>query len=146
MREQEPLTDEDYRQLLRFRNELRRFLRWSEQQAARVGMTAAHHQLLLAIRGHPSERPPTMTDVARHLLLKHNSAVERVDRAEAAGLVRRTIDREDSRVVRLALTQQGAQRLHELSALHLEELRRMSQNVASLNHQQAGTSGDGEKG
>ncbi|MCH7720116.1 MAG: hypothetical protein IH988_03880 [Planctomycetes bacterium] len=31
---------------------LRRFLRWSEQQAKASGLTPAHHQLLLAIRGH----------------------------------------------------------------------------------------------
>ena len=45
-------SDSDYRRMLAFREGLRRFLHWSEQQALAVGVTPAHHQLLLAIRGH----------------------------------------------------------------------------------------------
>jgi hypothetical protein len=47
-------TDADYRHLLEFRTGLRRFLRWSEDQANAQDLTAAQHQLLLAIKGHPS--------------------------------------------------------------------------------------------
>jgi len=45
------LADEEYTKLLAFRTGLRQFLRWSEDQAATVGLTPAQHQLLLAIRG-----------------------------------------------------------------------------------------------
>ena len=41
-------TDEDYQRLLELRTGLRRFLRWSEQQAEAAGVTPAQHQLLLA--------------------------------------------------------------------------------------------------
>jgi len=44
------LSDADYQQLLEFRDGLRRFLHWSEQQATGAGLTPAQHQLLLAIR------------------------------------------------------------------------------------------------
>ncbi|MBV9283293.1 MAG: MarR family transcriptional regulator, partial [Acidimicrobiia bacterium] len=45
---------------------------------------------------------------------------------EAAGLLERTPDAADQRVVRLRLTRLGARRLEQLSALHLEELRRLA--------------------
>src|SRR2546423_727204 len=54
------LHDSDYRRLLEFRDGIRRFLRWSEGEAAAVGLTAAQHQLLLAVRGHGTGRDPTI--------------------------------------------------------------------------------------
>src|SRR3954471_23979052 len=99
------LTDEDYDRLLAFRDGLRRFLHWSEQQASDAGLTPAQHQLLLAIRGHG--KAPSMTEVASHLMLRRHSAVELVDRAARAGLVRRLQDEADQRVVRLELTAAG---------------------------------------
>lgn len=120
------ITDADYRRLLEFRTGLRRFLRWSEEQAQAAGVSPAQHQLLLAIRGHPDGRGPTISDVAEYLLLRHHSAVGLVDRAETAGLVRRRQDRDDHRIVRLHLTARGAETLHQLTAVALEELGRLS--------------------
>ena len=118
------IADADYRRLLEFRDGVRRFLHWSEEQARAVGLTGAQHQLLLAIRGHDGVAEPTIGDIAGHLLVRHHSAVELIGRAEAAGLVARCTDTHDHRMVRLSLTKLGTQRLAELSALHLEELRR----------------------
>lgn len=120
------VQDEDYRRLLEFRTGLRRFVRWSEEQARSVGLSPAQHQLMLAVRGHPDDRGPTIGDVADYLLLRHHSAVELVDRAEAAGLVRRRPDRDDQRIVRLRLTARGADKLRRLTAVTLEELARLS--------------------
>jgi DNA-binding MarR family transcriptional regulator len=120
------IADADYERLLKFRTGLRRFLRWSEEQAQTAGVSPAQHQLLLAIRGHPDSVGPTIGDVADSLLLRHNSAVELVDRAERAALVRRRQDRTDHRVVRLALTGRGAETLRRLTAVTLEELDRLS--------------------
>lgn len=117
------LTDGDFRELLRFRDALRRFHRWSEAEASSAGLTPAQHQLLLAVRGHDGD--PTIGDVAEHLMLRHHSAVELVDRAERAGLLRRRIDPDDRRVVHLELTADGEARLAALSATHLDELRRL---------------------
>jgi len=47
------LDDREYRQLLAFRVGLRRFLRWSQEQAATAGLTPAQHELLLVLRIHP---------------------------------------------------------------------------------------------
>ena len=120
------IDDADYQRLLEFRAGLRRFLHWSEEQAQAAGVSPAQHQLLLAIRGHPDSRGPTIGDVAEYLLLRHHSAVELVDRAVTAGLVRRRQDRDDHRVVRLQLTARGAEKLRRLTAVTLEELNRLS--------------------
>jgi DNA-binding MarR family transcriptional regulator len=120
------IGDADYQRLLEFRTGLRRFLHWSEEQAQAAGVSPAQHQLLLAIRGHRDARGPTIGDVADYLLLRHHSAVELVDRAEGAGLVRRRHDRDDHRVVRLQLTARGAEKLRRLTAGTLEELNRLS--------------------
>ncbi len=122
-------TDRDYRTLLAFRIELRRFLHWSEEQAKAVGLTAAQHQLLLAVRGSHDPRGPTVGEVADALLLRHHSAVGLVDRAVEARLVRRVDDPDDHRVVRLGLTVTGSRKLAALSRRHLEELARLRSGV-----------------
>jgi DNA-binding MarR family transcriptional regulator len=127
-----PLDQRDYERLLAFRTGLRRFLRWSGQQAEAAGLTPAQHQLLLAIRGHPDPGGPTVGDVAGYLLVRHHSAVELIDRAAAAGLVARQPDTGDGRTVRLTLTERGAERLETLVALHLEELGRLSSQLHTL--------------
>ncbi len=116
----------DYTSLLEFRTALRRFERWSEEQAREVGLTPAQHQLLLAIRGHPGELGPTIRDIADYLVLRHHSAVGLIDRAVESGLVTRVPDAVDSRVVRLTLTAAGARSLRALSHMHLAELRRLA--------------------
>ena len=120
------LPDATYARLLALRTGLRHFERWSEQQARAAGLTPAQHQLLLAIRGHGDLQGPTIGEVADYLLLRHHSAVGLIDRAEGAGLVVRTRTEDDHRVVRLHLTQDGCRRLEALSALHLEELKRLA--------------------
>jgi DNA-binding MarR family transcriptional regulator len=123
------LTNRDYERLLEFRTEIRRFLQWSEEQAKALGLTAAQHQLLLAVRGHRGNRDPTVGDVAESLLLRHHSAVGLVDRAVEAGLVRRKGDTDDRRVVRLTLSPLGTRKLADLSRRHLEELTRLRAGV-----------------
>lgn len=120
------LEDADYQRLLKLRTSLRQYLHWSEQQAQAVGLTPAHHQLLLAVRGHDDPRGPTIGDVAGYLLLRHHSTVELAQRAGALGLVQRVDDPDDGRVVRLRLTDKGAEALESLASMHLEELSRLA--------------------
>ena len=120
------ITNRDYERLLEFRTRLRHFLHWSEEQAIAAGLTPAQHQLLLAIRGSLAPGGPTIGEVAETLMLRHHSAVGLIDRAEGAGLVRRRLDHDDHRVVRLRLTLVGTRRLAKLSRRHLEELERLS--------------------
>jgi DNA-binding MarR family transcriptional regulator len=116
-------TAHDYEELLGFRTALRRFLRWSEEQARAVGLTPAQHQLLLAIKGHPGDAAPTVGELSDYLVSKHHSVVELIDRAVEAGLVERRRDAADQRIVHLLLTPLGEERIEELSRLHLAELR-----------------------
>jgi DNA-binding MarR family transcriptional regulator len=129
------MTEKDYARLLGFRTELRRFLRWSEEQARASGLTPAQHQLMLAVKGHPDPVGPTIGDVAGYLALRHHSAVELVDRAEKAGLVERRRDRADHRVMHLRLTVDGEERIQRLSRLHLAELRQLAPLLAGLGEQ-----------
>ncbi len=122
---QRRITARDYEELLGFRTALRRFLRWSEDQARATGLTPAQHQLLLAIKGHPGGAAPTVGELAEHLVTRHHSVVELVDRAVDAGLVERRRDERDQRVVHLLLTPLGEERIEGLSRLHLEELRNL---------------------
>ncbi len=127
---QRALSDVEFARLLGFRDGLRRFLHWSDQRARAAGLTGAQYQLLLAIRGHAGL--PSVGEVAAHLLLRHHSAVELVDRAERAGLIRRIADATDQRVVRLTLTAAGAARLADLAPAHLEELSRLRPSLEGL--------------
>jgi DNA-binding MarR family transcriptional regulator len=124
--------DEAYRRLLELRTGLRRFLRWSEHQARAAGLTPAQHQLLLAVRGHPDPRGPTIREVADYLLLRHHSAVGLVDRAEAASLLSREPDTDNLSSVRLRLTDRGEDQLAALSEQHLEELAHLAPAMHTL--------------
>ncbi len=126
------LKDDDYQRLLEFRFAIRRFLKYSKNQAEKLGLTPTQHQLLLAIRGHNSPEAPTISEVAECLLIKHHSAVELIDRAEAAGLVRRRNDDQDQRVVRLSLTRSGTSKLERISAANLQEIGRLGRGFRDV--------------
>jgi DNA-binding MarR family transcriptional regulator len=120
------LSHGDYANLLAFRTALRRFDSWSHEQARRVGLTHAQHQLLLAIKGHHDPHGPTIGEAAEYLNTRHHSVVGLVDRAERGGLLRRVRDESDARIVRLQLTDLGEDRIAQLAELHLVELSRLA--------------------
>lgn len=124
-----PVTDADYRALAGFRRSLRAFLHFSEEAARAAGMTPAQHQLLLAVKGAGSDRAPTIGELADWLKLRHHSTVELIDRAVAAGLVRRRTDDDDGRCQRVVLTAAGETKLAALSVLHRSELRRFRDEI-----------------
>ena len=126
------LEPEDFQHLLQLRTRLRRFLRWSEEQARSAGLTPGQHQLLLAVRGHPDPHGPTIGDVADYLVIRHHSAVGLVDRAVAAGLVRRGPDPARNSAVRVTLTEAGTAKLDELSETHLQELAHLGPTIRTL--------------
>lgn len=119
-------SDRDYASLLAFRTELRRFQRWSEQQAQEAGLTHAQHQLLLAVRGHLDPRGPTVGEVAEYLLLKPAATVELLDRVERGGFVWRRQDGADRRLVRLQLTPLGERCLATLTTTMVPVVRELA--------------------
>ena len=126
------IGSEDYEALAAFRHALRRFLAFSEGMARASGLTAQQHQAILAIKGHRPGEPMTIGDLADHLLIRHHSAGELVDRLVHAGLATRASADEDRRRVVVSLTAKAETILETLSATHLEELRRSDALLSPL--------------
>jgi len=119
------LATRDYARLAAFRHSLRRFLRFSEEAAAADGITGQHYQAMLILRACPEGQRTTINDLAQQLLIKHNSAVELVDRLVQQDLAVREASSADRRKVELSLTLRGRQVLARLAAMHRRELRRI---------------------
>jgi DNA-binding MarR family transcriptional regulator len=117
-----PLTRAQMRRLAEFRFQLRKFLHFSSLTADAAGVRAQQYQLLQCICGMPEELDPTIANVAARMLLKHNSAVELVDRTIEQGLLRRCPDPTDHRRILLRMTPLGEKLLSSLAAWHLREL------------------------
>src|SRR5690349_17290660 len=83
------LATRDYARLAAFRRALRKFLSFSEQAAGRVGLTSQHYHAMLVVRGCPDDQLVTINDLAKQLLIKHNSAVELVDRLVGGDMLSR---------------------------------------------------------
>ncbi len=122
----------DYEILAEFRYTLRRFLRFSESAAGEVGLTPQQHQALLAIKGFPGREKITIGELAERLQLRHHSAVGLADRLEAENLIRRSPGADDRRQVYISLTPHGDAIIERLSALHHEELLRLTPQLRSL--------------
>jgi DNA-binding MarR family transcriptional regulator len=123
------LQSADYVRLASFRFALRRFLRFSEAAAAKVGLTGQHYQAMLAIRGTLSRRGLPINELARQLLIKHNSAVGLVDRLVAHGLVTRESSPDDLRKVLVRLSRKGEQVLGRLASVHRRKLKRIGPDI-----------------
>ena len=119
------LATADYARLAAFRGALREFLRFSEEAAARAGLTAQHYQAMLVLRAAPEGTQVTINDLARQLLIKHNSAVGLVDRLTAEKLVVREPSKVDRRKVELELSARGRTVLARLAGVHRAELERI---------------------
>lgn len=112
-----------YQALAEVRYQIRRFLNFSEQAARSAGLEPQQHQLLLALKGLPAGKRPTIGDLAERLQIQHHSAVELVDRLERRRLVRRSRGDVDHRQVFVRITRRGETMLRRLSLPHLAELR-----------------------
>lgn len=116
-----------YRPAAKFRAELRRFLRRSEDCARANGITPRQHHLLLQIAGAPDETT-TVSELVESLALTQSAVTELVQRAESSGLVQRAASTMDARVVHLTLTPLGASKLavvHEALGPERAQLKRM---------------------
>ncbi len=125
------LGDRQYELLAAFRLALRRYLRFSEDEAKKVGLTAQHYQALLVVRAdHVGEM--TIGALAQQLLLKHHSAVGLVDRLASQGLLARTAAPDSRRKVQLRLTAKGQRVLESLAHIHRDELERSARELTEL--------------
>jgi DNA-binding MarR family transcriptional regulator len=117
------LTIRELQDLSEFRYQIRRFLRFSEDQARAHGIEPQQHQLLLAIKGLPDGVKPTIGELASRMLIRHHSAVELVNRLTQRGMVERVAAETDHREVLVRLTKNGETLLRSLSVAHRGELR-----------------------
>ena len=112
----------NYQVLAEFRYQIRRFLRFSEQAARSAGIEPQQYLLLLAIKGLPEDRKPSIGELAERLQLQHNSTVELINRLVERNLVQRQRDESDQRQVIVTLTAGGEEILAQLALHHQTEL------------------------
>lgn len=136
------LADSDYAALASFRRSLRIFLDFSAEAAKQAGLTPQQHQAILAIRGLASPEGMTINDLADHLRLKPQTAVELVDRLEKADLVSRARDAVDRRRVLLTLTAHAETVLETLSRAHLAQIKRDAGGLIEVLKQMSDDDGD----
>ncbi|QNI38117.1 MarR family winged helix-turn-helix transcriptional regulator [Edaphobacter albus] len=105
--------------LAEFRYRLRRFLSFSEVAAEEADISAQQYQLMQAVAMVPEGQGCSISYLAERMVLRHNSAVELVDRAERSGLVRRVADENDHRRSLVELTERGSKTLATLVDAHL---------------------------
>lgn len=112
-------------ELAQFRYGLRKFLRFSELAARNCGITPQQHQLMLGVDGFTGRGSATISELAEFLQERHHSVVGLVERAVHSGLVVRTQDAADRRVVNVSLTPHGQRILAELTSMHYEEAKQL---------------------
>lgn len=108
--------------LAEFRFQMRKFLSFSEMASERCGIPAQQYQLMQVIAAIPEGQQASITYLAERMILRHNSTVELVDRAERAGLVTRESDPSDLRRSLVHLTPEGRRILEQLVQEHMNEL------------------------
>lgn len=104
---------------------------FSEAEAHEQGLSPQQHQALLAIKGSESQ-VLTVGELADKLCIKHHSTVELISRLVRMNMVARAVDPEDGRRVRVTLTSLAEAKLLALSAVHLEQLRRIGPLLIKL--------------
>jgi len=115
------MTKAEFEALARFRYQLRRFLRFSEEVTHSFGVTPLQYQLMLQIKGFPGRQWATVVELAERLQAKHHGVVALISRCEKAGLVVRNSSRSDLRLVEVQLTRAGERCLERLARLHRAE-------------------------
>ena len=141
------VTQPRLRSLAEFRYQMRKFLSFSELASERCGIGVQQYQLMQVIAAAPEGQQPSISYLAERMILRHNSMVELVDRAERSGLVRRENDQKDLRRSLVQLTPQGRELLQRLVAEHLAELVPKCDNlIGALRDLQSAVATDAEPG
>jgi len=127
------LDESDYQRLAEFRYRLRGFLKFSEHEAAKIGLNPQQHQALLAIKGAPQgQGHVTIGILAERLGIRHNSAGELIDRLIMNGLAVRRSNPEDRREVLIDLTNRAERIMAKLTLAHRNEVRKLAPLLRNL--------------
>lgn len=116
--------------------EFRRMLRHYEGRTDEIcranGLTTDQYTLLLMVKGAHRKHPLSIGELAEGMQLAHNGMVERVQRAEAAGLLTRERSTEDRRVSLVRLTPEGDRRMKRVFRALGEESDRLIAYMAQV--------------
>ena len=124
---------EEVQRTAAFRAALRTFQRGTERVARSAGLTPQWYLLLLLVKGsEDGAQQATVGELAKRMHLAQSSVTELVNRAERAGLVRRTASDLDGRVAHIALTEEGEERFAASFRALADERRALSRAVARL--------------
>lgn len=132
--DQAVLSKQEFERVADFRYSLRRLLRQTELEAAKLGITPQHYQLMLTVKGFPGRDWASITELAERLQVRHNAVIGLVNRAEARGLLERWHDKipGDKRVVQVHVTPEGEAVLLRLTSALRAERERVGTTVAEL--------------
>ncbi len=121
-----------YRQLADFWFQIRSFLQFSAGVVHSTPIEPQQHQLMLALKGLPQGKRPTVTTLAGCLGLKHHSTVELINRLQARGAIVRVSSDQDRREVLIKLTPFGEELLQSLSIVHWQKLQSLAPGWVAL--------------
>ncbi|MCD0442970.1 MarR family transcriptional regulator [Glycomyces sp. A-F 0318] len=92
---------------------------------AEAGLGNGDFDVLAALRRSGEPYALSAGELSRTVLVTTGAITKRVDRLEAGGWAVRSVDEEDSRGRRIALTEAGMRLVDELMAVHLEHQARL---------------------
>ncbi len=116
-----------------FRFALRRFLARSDRIVRSAGLTPRRYLLLLALESIEAQgRSVTPGELAGTLGLAQSTVTGLLDRAEQAGLVKRSASVEDGRVVRVQATRAGKRSFATAFAEHEGERQHLARVLRKL--------------
>ena len=116
------LSPHEYQALGEFRYQIRRFLRLSEEAAAKAGVETRQYQFLLALKGLIQQKRVTIRELAERMQLRHHSVVGLINRLVERKLIERRRGEHDRRQVYIHLSPRGDELLRKLAMYHHGEL------------------------
>jgi DNA-binding MarR family transcriptional regulator len=119
---QPPISKADYETLAEFRRQIAAFLRRRRDAAARLGLEPQQYELLLAVKGLPDNKSPTIKQIAEQLQIRHHSAVELTSRLVKRGLIQRRKSAADRRSVLLSVTRTGEKAVEQVARFGFRQL------------------------
>src|ERR671930_1240866 len=127
------LPPEEVVRVAEFRAALRAFLRKSERNARKSGLTPQRYLLLLMIKRAPGwKEQSTVTELSERLQLAQSTVTELVRRAEETGLIEREQSDADGRVAHLRLTEEGERRLMKAFTTNEQERHELRAAISHL--------------
>ncbi|HMI21588.1 MAG TPA: MarR family transcriptional regulator [Gaiellaceae bacterium] len=128
-----PPSSNEIARVAAFRAALRVFLRKSERNARKSGLTPQRYLLLLMIEGAPDgSGQSTVTELAERLQLAQSTVTELVRRAEETGLLEREQSASDGRVAHIRLTPEGSRRLIQAFTSNEQERQELRAAIAHI--------------